>query len=70
MTASATRTPRSVNVDEDALARFHEIYPMHGAFTWFVNEALRHFVSLHEFTPSDMTAFAVSDALDSSSPED
>lgn len=54
---------RSVSVSKSLISRFEEIYPQHGAFTWFINSALEHFVEAHEITPSDRVREAVTTAL-------
>jgi hypothetical protein len=55
----ATRIRRSIELDEEALRIFDEFYPSRGSLTWFVEEALKHFVAIHTQEPSALIYDAV-----------
>ena len=55
----ASRIRRSIEIDEDALYAFEQYYPQRGALTWFVEEAIRHFITIHTIGPSDLIHEAV-----------
>ena len=53
------RQRKTIDVDKENLDRFEEIYPMSGAFTWFVNSCLEKFVERHTIAPDDEVYAAV-----------
>lgn len=50
---------KTLNIPEDLLERFESLYPMRGAFTWFVVNSLEVFVELHELSPGEEVQAAV-----------
>ena len=62
----------TVDLDSEYREKFQAIYPMKGAFKWFINRCLEEFVDLHtlERKPEDLVRFVVGDVLQTSSPED
>ena len=57
--AAPGRIRRSIEVDAELLGAFDSYYPQRGALTWFTEEALRHFISIHTEGPSQMIREAV-----------
>ena len=50
-----------VEIPKNDMDRFTSLYPSQGAWTWFVREALRKFVALHETSPNELIELAVSE---------
>ena len=58
---------KNVKILETDITRFNELYPMHGAWTWFVQTALVEFLRLHsdDLPTDEMVTLAVKSAADS-----
>lgn len=58
-------TPRNVKktlwLPEDEVEEFESTFPMHGAMTWFVREALRRFNEMNRVKPEEIVDVAVRD---------
>lgn len=53
----------SVDLDEESLERFKEIYPQHGSLKWFFNKCLDIFVEKHNFNIIGVIEETVDEAL-------
>lgn len=50
-----------IEIPDDDYEAFVNLHPGHGSFTWFVREALRKYLKLHEVTPNELIELAVAD---------
>jgi hypothetical protein len=51
--------PKPVTVPRDDAEWFDSHYPMHGAWSWFVREALAQFRRLNEVNPNELIELGV-----------
>lgn len=50
-----------VELPKDEVQRFEERFPQHGAFTWFIREAIRRFNDIYEINSEELIELAVRD---------
>lgn len=50
-----------VEVDKEDYERFKSIRPAHGSWSWFVREALKRYVALHETNSDELLELAIKD---------
>jgi hypothetical protein len=55
----ANQVKKTLLVDAEELNKFHLRNPSHGAFTWFVNAALRRYNEINETSAEELIALSV-----------
>lgn len=60
---SQPKIRKLVTLEEALFASFEKHYPMDGALSWFVSEALEAFIASHETSPSEAVHAAVRSVL-------
>lgn len=62
--SSDEKVQKLIRIPSELAERFDKLYPQYGAWTWFLQTALEHFLALHTYSPDELIKVGVAEMIE------